>query len=143
MTDVISIKESKVMRRIEVSEVVDIIEGPITEEHVGVPRVHARCMKDGLEGWITVAGNQGTVFLRPGGDLFRVAKETALTISFELDIEDLEAVTRTLKVGELVELREWPRRDDKSGLMRMRGRCRSDGRVGWIPSQDSGGQGTE
>uniref|UniRef100_A0A7S1AK39 EF-hand domain-containing protein n=1 Tax=Noctiluca scintillans TaxID=2966 RepID=A0A7S1AK39_NOCSC len=69
MTGGVSIKGSKTLRRLEPSEVVEIIEGPVKEDTVDVMRVRARAMKDGLDGWITIAGNQGTVFLEDGGNV--------------------------------------------------------------------------
>jgi len=134
------------MRRLEVGEVVEVIEGPIKEESVNVLRVRAKVMKDGLQGWITLAGNQGTIFLEEGGNLFKVVKETILTESFELqdgvakqNTQKLKDTTRKLKEGEILEVREWPRKDG-SGLLRMKCRCKSDGATGWVTTV--GNQGT-
>jgi len=147
ITSGISIKESKTLRRLEVGEIVEILEGPIKEDKVDVMRVHAKVMKDELEGWITLAGNQGTVFLEEGGNLFKVVKETILTESFELDgggskdaTRKLKDTTRKLKEGEIVEVREWARKEEKSGLLRMKCKVKSDGEVGWVTTV--GNQGT-
>lgn len=146
ITGDLRIKESKTMRRLEVGEVVEVIEGPIKEESVNVLRVRAKVMKDGLQGWITLAGNQGTIFLEEGGNLFKVVKETILTESFELqdgvakqNTQKLKDTTRKLKEGEILEVREWPRKDG-SGLLRMKCRCKSDGATGWVTTV--GNQGT-
>lgn len=135
------------MRRLDVGEVVEIIEGPVKEESVDVLRVHATVMKDGLDGWITLAGNQGTIFLEDGGNLFKVVKETILTESFDLEggaakesTRKLKDTTRKLKEGEIVEVREWPRKEQKSGLLRMKCKCKSDGATGWVTTV--GNQGT-
>merc|ERR1711920_699227 len=48
--------------------------------------------------------------------------------------------TRKLKVGEIVEVREWAKKEEKSGLMRMKCKCRSDGVTGWVTTV--GNQGT-
>uniref|UniRef100_A0A7S1PID9 EF-hand domain-containing protein n=1 Tax=Alexandrium catenella TaxID=2925 RepID=A0A7S1PID9_ALECA len=147
ITTGISIKESKTLRRLDLGEVVEILEGPTKEDTVDVLRVKAKVMKDDIEGWITLAGNQGTVFLEDGGHLFKVVKDTILTESFELDgggskdaTRKLKDTTRKLKEGEIVEVREWARKEEKSGLMRMKCKVKSDGMTGWVTTV--GNQGT-
>mmetsp|Transcript_26422 Transcript_26422/g.78751 ORF Transcript_26422/g.78751 Transcript_26422/m.78751 type:complete len:721 (-) Transcript_26422:213-2375(-) len=131
ITSEISIKDSKSIRRLEIGEVVEILEGPTKEDSVEVMRVRARTVTDNIDGWITTEGNKGTSFLAPGGNLWKVVKETILTGDFDLDGDNKES-TRKLKVGEVVEVREWAKKEEKSGLMRMQCRCRSDGLVGYV-----------
>lgn len=135
----LEIKTSQTMRRLEVGEVVEILEGPTKEPMVSVLRVKAHVMKDDIEGWITLEGNQGTKFLEEGGDLFKVVKETVLTPDFELDTEKerettqkLQKATRKLKPGEIVMVREWARKEEKSQIMRMKCKAKLDGMVGWV-----------
>eukprot|EP00927_Polykrikos_kofoidii_P000808 TRINITY_DN10312_c0_g1_i1.p1 TRINITY_DN10312_c0_g1~~TRINITY_DN10312_c0_g1_i1.p1 ORF type:complete len:1137 (-),score=289.10 TRINITY_DN10312_c0_g1_i1:227-3637(-) len=137
MTAGISLKASSCLRRLEVNEVVEILEGPLREDSVDVRRVMAKAMKDGIEGWITLAGNQGTVFLKEGGNTFKVVKDTILTEEFELDgnketQRKVKDGTRKLKEDEYLEVYEWPKREDKSGLMRMKAKAKSDGSIGWV-----------
>merc|ERR1712039_857657 len=138
ITSDMSIKESKTLRRLELGEVVEILKGPIKEETVEVMRVQCRVMKDEVEGWITMSGNSGTMFLEDGGNLFKVVKETILTPEFELDA-GTEKATRKLKQGEILEVREWPKKEEKSGLMRMKCKAKSDGVVGWVTSVGNAG----
>merc|ERR1712137_657253 len=115
---------SESLRKLEKGEVIEVIEGP-TEEGES-RRVKAIAMKDDLEGYITVSGNGGTTFLQEGGRLFKVVKETVMTDNFDLDeapikgdVEPKEvgkvepgkvtSTARKLKVGEVVEVREYPR----------------------------------
>lgn len=139
ITDAIGIKDSKTIRRLEVDEVVEVLQGPVKEGTVEVNRIQAKVMKDGIEGWITTEGNQGTKFLAKSSPDFKVVKETILTDSFDLsggskdNARKIKETTRKLKVGEIVEAIEWPRKDD-SGLMRMQCRVKSDGTVGWATS---------
>mmetsp|Transcript_108929 Transcript_108929/g.274119 ORF Transcript_108929/g.274119 Transcript_108929/m.274119 type:complete len:783 (+) Transcript_108929:114-2462(+) len=142
-----SIKDSKTLRRLDAGEIVEILRGPVQEGTVKVMRVNAKVMKDDLEGWITVSGNQGTTFLEDGGNVFKVVTETILTECFELDgttsagaTKKVKDMTRKLKVGEIVEVREWAKKEEKSGLMRMKCKCRSDGATGWVTTV--GNQGT-
>merc|ERR1740121_1986918 len=49
-------KETKSLRRMEVNEVVEVLEGPIEDDSSGVMRVRAVAVKDGVEGWVTLKG---------------------------------------------------------------------------------------
>jgi len=146
LTSGASIKESKMLRRLDIGEVVEIHRGPIEEEVVKVMRVFATAKQDDLEGWITISGNQGTTFLEDGGNVFKVVTETILTECFELDgatsgaAKKVRDTTRKLKVGEIVEVRVWAKKEEKSGLMRMKCKCRADGATGWVTTV--GNQGT-
>jgi len=139
-------KETRTLRRMEVGEVVEVLEGPIEDGSAGVMRIRAKAMKDGVEGWVTLKGNQGTVYLKDGGSLFKVVKETIMTPAFELDaVVDKDASkkakdpTRKLKEGELLEVREFPKKEEKSGLTRMKCRAKSDGLVGWVTTVGNAG----
>merc|ERR1712014_359884 len=74
LTESLHIK-SKPVRRLEDKEVLEAIEGPRLEESASLQRVRCRAMRDGAVGWVTIAGNQGSVFLKPGGNLFTCVKE--------------------------------------------------------------------
>lgn len=137
-------KDSKSLRRLDAGEVLELLAEPVKEGESETMRVHAKAMKDDLVGWCTVSGNQGTKYLTESGSVFKVVKETLMTSDFLLDCEDKEAEKklkdRKLKVGELVEVRLWPRKEEKSGLMRMKCKAKSDGAVGWATT--TGNQGT-
>lgn len=149
ITDGISIKEAKTLRRLDISEVLEILEGPVEEEAVKMERVKVKAMKDAVEGWVTVSGNQGTKFLKEGGHTFKVKAEILLTPAFLLDAapeskegEEAPKVPqpgRKLKVGELVEVREWPRAEEKSGATRMRCKVLADGSLGWVTTVNNAG----
>jgi len=140
LTTGFGIKDSGTVRRIEVGEIVEVLKGPFEEEAVKVQRVFVKAMKeDGAEGWVSLAGNQGTTFLVEGGNLFKVVADTILTETFLLDGTGPKANTRLkggsgrkLKAGEIVEAREWPKKEEESGLTRVKCRCRNDGAVGWV-----------
>merc|ERR1712060_259008 len=117
------------------------------EDSSQVNRVHAKVMKDGIEGYITVAGTQGSIFLEDGGSVFKVKQETILTDSFELmtdaakdSARKLKDTTRKLKPNELVDVYEWPKKEEKSGLMRMRCKAKSDGACGWATTVGNEGK---
>mmetsp|Transcript_33066 Transcript_33066/g.53190 ORF Transcript_33066/g.53190 Transcript_33066/m.53190 type:complete len:982 (+) Transcript_33066:82-3027(+) len=137
ITDGVSIKDSKPLRKLEVGEVIELLGQPVAEGDVDIMRVKGRAMKDDAEGFVTISGNQGTVFLQDGGNIFKVVKETILTESFELEADSKEATqklqdtTRKLRPGELVEVQAWPKKEEKSALTRMQCKALSDGSVGW------------
>lgn len=144
LTENPSVKDGTVMRRLEVDEVVEILSGPKKDESVEVMRVYVKTMKDELSGWVTLSGNMGTRFLEEGGNKFKVVKETILTDAFELTdskttTRKLVDTTRKLKPGEILEVREWPRKEEKSGLMRMKGKCLKDGATGWATTMGNQG----
>eukprot|EP00441_Pelagodinium_beii_P018050 CAMPEP_0197658060 /NCGR_PEP_ID=MMETSP1338-20131121/45004_1 /TAXON_ID=43686 ORGANISM="Pelagodinium beii, Strain RCC1491" /NCGR_SAMPLE_ID=MMETSP1338 /ASSEMBLY_ACC=CAM_ASM_000754 /LENGTH=956 /DNA_ID=CAMNT_0043234561 /DNA_START=36 /DNA_END=2907 /DNA_ORIENTATION=- len=146
ITDGVSIKDSKVVRQLEPGEVLELLGNPVSESEVDVMRVKSRAMNDGVEGFVTISGNQGTQYLEDGGGIFKVVKETLLTESFEIEAESKEKSQkikdseRKLKPGEQVEVRTWMKKDEESGLIRMKCKAISDGTIGWATVK--GNQGT-
>jgi len=64
LTSVLSIAEGKTLRALKVGEAVEALEGPVKEEKAGLMRMRVKTVKDGKEGWATLAGNAGTIFLK-------------------------------------------------------------------------------
>jgi len=58
-----TIRDSKTIRRLEVDETVEVIEGPIKDENIDIIRMRGTTLKDNLVGWVTVLGNNGAVIL--------------------------------------------------------------------------------
>lgn len=143
MTSGMSISSSRTLRRLERNEVVEVTDGPLRDPTLSILRVFCKAVSDGSEGWVSITGNQGSSYLVEGGSLFKVVKETILTESFELDGEKasikLSETPRKLKEGTVIEVYEWPRREESSGLMRLRGRVRSSGAVGWVTTTGNTG----
>lgn len=127
LSEEVSIK-SKTVRKLKEGEVLEAIEGPLVEEGVGVKRVRCRAVTDDATGWATIAGNQGTSFLIPGGNLFTCKEEITIT-----DIMSLPARTiRTLAKEELLEVLEFPRKEASADVQRVRAKCKVDGVTGWV-----------
>eukprot|EP00929_Paragymnodinium_shiwhaense_P078671 TRINITY_DN407_c0_g1_i1.p1 TRINITY_DN407_c0_g1~~TRINITY_DN407_c0_g1_i1.p1 ORF type:complete len:2038 (+),score=907.90 TRINITY_DN407_c0_g1_i1:163-6276(+) len=80
MTDSHTVKGGKTVRKMEANEMVEEIELPMKEESIGCMRVKCKAEKDGKEGFISVAGNQGTTYLQPytAFEVFRKKVEEAL-----------------------------------------------------------------
>eukprot|EP00927_Polykrikos_kofoidii_P013175 TRINITY_DN15719_c1_g1_i1.p1 TRINITY_DN15719_c1_g1~~TRINITY_DN15719_c1_g1_i1.p1 ORF type:complete len:950 (+),score=211.44 TRINITY_DN15719_c1_g1_i1:413-2851(+) len=135
VTTAANIKEGKTLRRLDVGEFVEILEGPVKDESVDVQRVRARVMRDSLEGWLTFSGNTGATYLEDAKASYKVVKTTILTGSFKVDGlkrgKRQHDVSRRLLSGEIVEPLEWPRMDEESGLHRIRCRVSPSGAIGW------------
>lgn len=130
------IEQSGQIRRMDVGEVMEVQRGPSLDTSVGVYRVCGKVMKDGATGWVTVAGNQGITFLLPGGNLWKVSKETNLTV----ELKDEDKVVRQLKLGEVIEVVEWARTSSSAlGITRIKAKAQSDGAVGWATIKDNTG----
>jgi len=56
-------KGATVLRKLEEGELVEALEGPKEDKEVGLLRIRGTAEKDGVSGWITLKGNQGTVYL--------------------------------------------------------------------------------
>eukprot|EP00931_Biecheleriopsis_adriatica_P058509 TRINITY_DN3485_c0_g1_i1.p1 TRINITY_DN3485_c0_g1~~TRINITY_DN3485_c0_g1_i1.p1 ORF type:complete len:615 (+),score=209.72 TRINITY_DN3485_c0_g1_i1:525-2369(+) len=128
MSEEICIK-SKTVRRLELGEVFEALEGPTKEEQAGVSRVRCQATQDDAVGWVTLAGNQGTPFLEPGGNFYSCVKETLLTDG--LSVSDSKTIRRIAK-GEVVEVLEFPKKDASADLKRIKGKAKLDGTIGWI-----------
>jgi len=136
LSEDVSIK-SKTIRRLEVGEVLEALEGPSKEEGAGVRRVKCQCVQDDAVGWATIAGNQGTAFLEPGGNFYTCIKETVLTDG--LSVQDSKTIRRIAR-GEVIEVLDFAKRDSSLDIKRIRGKAKQDGAVGWITV--CGNQGT-
>ena len=65
----LEIEKSEQLRRMDVDEVMEVFQGPMLDPSVGVYRIHGKALKDGIVGWATVAGNQGTASKLPASFL--------------------------------------------------------------------------
>lgn len=147
MTGSVSIK-SDTKRRLEVGEALEILGSPTAEGEVEeVNRVLCKAVKDNLEGWVTISGNKGGNFLAPYNLTFKVVKETIMTETFELDSEEAKEASKQLKdreprklrPGEFVEVWIWPKKEEKSGLERLKCRTKTDGLAGWVTAVGNAG----
>merc|ERR1712194_736399 len=72
ITDEQDIKNCKVVRKMTTGEMFTLVEGPIEDKDAGITRLKGKCLKDELEGWITVKGNAGTVYVEPSSKYYSV-----------------------------------------------------------------------
>jgi len=138
LSDNLLIEQSGQIRRMELGEVMEVYQGPMLDPSVGVYRIHGRALKDGIIGWVTVAGNQGITFLLPGGNLFKALRPTPLTEELK-DLEGLKTV-RMLKEGDILEVSEWARTSASAlGVTRVRAKLQGENVVGWATTTDKDG----
>jgi len=137
ITKEFEINASSHLRKIALSEIVEVIEGPKSDEGLGVMRVRARALSDGTIGWITATGNHGTPFLvdTPKPCLY-VAAEVCLQDDFP---SESSAEIRNLRASEVVEILEGPRKEVVGNAMRARGKAVSDGAIGWFTTKSKSG----
>jgi len=130
LSDNLQIEQSSQIRRMDVGEVIEVHRGPTLDTSVNVYRVFGRCIRDGINGWGTIAGNTGVTFLMPGGRIFTVKIAVALTE----DLKDTEGekLVRMCDEGEVLEVLEWARTSRSAlGVTRIRARAQLDNAVGW------------
>jgi hypothetical protein len=125
------------VRKAELEEVFEILEGPKTDEGSGLERVRVRALVDSAEGWVSVKGNQGKTFLESVEKPFYQCLKDA---SLESDFDSGSALKQTLKADEILELVEGPRKESLGSVMRLRGKAVSDGKVGWFTVKDKSGK---
>jgi len=127
LTTEFDIKTSKSIRKLEVGEVMEVLEEAKEDSKKGLFRLKVKCYKDGKEGWATLKGNQGTSFVEESDRHHTVKKSVALEVSFRSG----SATVRSLEEGEIFEMLDAPKTEKKEGDQRMRGRL-SDDTEGWF-----------
>lgn len=138
ITSDFDIKTSNTLRKIEVGEVVEVLEGPKRDESLGLMRVRARALSDGKVGWITGKGNQGTPFLQETSKpSYFVVKALALQEGFA---SEESAGLRELQAHEVLEVLEGPRKEVVGNAVRARGKATSDGASGWFTVKSRQGE---
>jgi hypothetical protein len=134
--DIVDSKE-KPVRKAEMEEIMEVIEGPKVDEKSGLERVRVKALKDGAEGWVSVKGNQGKVFLSDTEKPFYACmKDVVLEKDFKTNSQNS---VRTLKADEVVELIEGPCQETLGSSMRLKGKATLDGKIGWFTMKDQNG----
>lgn len=77
LCDAVKIAGSKTLLLLKVDEVVELVDGPVRESAVGVLRIQVKAPNSSTVGWVTIAGNQGTVFLTVDKDSKVATADTA------------------------------------------------------------------
>lgn len=128
MTDGFDIKKCKVTRKVEVGETLQVIGGRKEDSNVEITRLQFRAVRDGKEGWVTLKGNQGTIFMEPSPSHYVVKKVATL----RQDSEEGSEEVRQLEVGEAFEAEGAPEEVQPEMRLAMQARALSDGQTGWL-----------
>jgi len=137
ITDEFNVSKAKILRTADVEEVIEVLEGPCIDERLGLTRIRGRSLSDSMDGWVSVRGNQGTPFLQKVvKPFYACTKETVLERDFK---SEGDTAIRTLKVDEVLELIEGPRKEQYSPALRVRGKACKDGTMGWFTVRDRKG----
>jgi len=115
-----------------------LIEGPKKDEKTGTLRIRGKSVMDGLEGWITLRGNQGSAFLTEvEKPYYEILSECSLEREFKSEGE--QTGVKKLHADEVVELLEGPRSQNFEPGMRVKGKSITDGAIGWFTARDKNG----
>lgn len=63
MQDALDVGSANTLRKIELGEILELLDGPMADKEVDVMRIRCRAERDGTTGWMTIAGNQGKAYL--------------------------------------------------------------------------------
>jgi len=131
LTDSPDIKNCKALRKIEVGEVLEAIDPPgdqaPTEDNALVmDRMYLRAAKDNKEGWVTIKGSRGTVFLEAETQ-YKLEKQMPLRTSITPD----GRIVRQMAIGEIFKPIGQPKEHTPPTAIGMHVRD-SQGDVGWV-----------
>jgi len=127
---------SKTVRRMELGQIIEVLEGPQCDEKLGVTRIKGRVLSDGVVGWISVKGNQGTPFLKPCDKPFY---KCTCEASLDSDVSTGSGEIRAIEVDEVIEVLQGPQREKPDSAQRARGKAVKDGATGWFTVKDQSG----
>lgn len=139
ITTEFEISKAKTIRKAEVEEMFEVLEGPKSDEKLSLTRVRGRSLADGTEGWLSIKGNQGSLFLKEAEKPFySISSRDEVRLDADFKVGDGEPV-RMLKYGEVLEMLEGPRKETFPPGLRARGKATSDDAVGWFSIRDRQG----
>eukprot|EP00439_Symbiodinium_sp_Y106_P004155 s3666_g1.t1 len=123
VTPALEVKGSTAMRKLELEETVEVLGQHSTEEAAGLLRSRCRALRDNLEGWVTLNGNQGTAFLKRISKPYYFCKaETPLMECCASTGKPLG----TARHGELLEVLEGPRLEKTAEVSKAKGKAIKD-----------------
>jgi len=115
-----------------------LLEGPDTDEVLALTRIRARSLSDGKIGWITVMGNQGTPFLEPcPKPSYAITSPQTLQETFT---SESSKNIRTLRLHEVLEVIEGPRKELTTNAVRAKCKAIKDDAIGWFTVKTRQGQ---
>ncbi|CAE8628687.1 unnamed protein product [Polarella glacialis] len=130
MTDSFDITSCKVVRKVAIGEALEVIGGQEerADAEISITRLRFRALKDGKEGWVTLKGNQGTVFVEASTSHYVLEKATALRAAASADAAEI----RSLEPGEALEAEGPPQEVTPDTKLVMKARSLEDWQAGWV-----------
>jgi len=129
MTSTLELKNTKAVRKVAVGEVLELVDGGGKDAGAGdLSRLRFRAVSDGTEGWVTLVGKQGTVFVEKSTKHYTVDGGAPL----HEDWASGSPVVRRLSAGEAIEALEPPKEVMQDAKSVLRARAIEDGKSGWI-----------
>jgi hypothetical protein len=129
MTDEFDIKKCKVLRKVSIGEALILLpEQDGQSDEKGIQRRKFRGTHDAREGWVTLKGNQGTVYVEPSKSHFKVETEMVLREGLNTGSSEL----RKLSIGEILHGLEAPKEVRPDAKLGVRARSLEDGKAGWV-----------
>eukprot|EP00746_Dinoflagellata_sp_MGD_P167002 gnl/MRDRNA2_/MRDRNA2_97280_c0_seq1.p1 gnl/MRDRNA2_/MRDRNA2_97280_c0~~gnl/MRDRNA2_/MRDRNA2_97280_c0_seq1.p1 ORF type:complete len:2064 (+),score=613.81 gnl/MRDRNA2_/MRDRNA2_97280_c0_seq1:164-6355(+) len=138
MTTEFDIAATKTVRKLELSELIEVLAGAKKDEGTGLERVKVRSLKDGKIGWVTLTGNAGTAYFKDAPKpYFSVSGgSVVMQAAFSSASDEVRAVG----ASEVLEVIEGPKQEKFEDAKRCRVKTSSDSKVGWVTLVDRSGQ---
>lgn len=130
MTDNFDIKNCTVVRKVEVGEALSVIDGADGKKdtEVEITRLKFKALRDGTSGWVTLKGNQGTLFVEPSKIHYTINRDVKMRSASTPD----SPVVRILKKNEAFSAMAEPIEDQLRTVTVVRSRAMEDGASGWV-----------
>merc|ERR1712113_816087 len=130
MTDNFDLKACKPIRKVDVGEVIEVVddEQQKADPDKEIKRMRFRAARDGKEGWVTLKGSQGTIFVDVSPSHYVIDKDIVLYEDWAKGSEEV----RKLKAGEAFEALDPPKEVKQDSKIVLRTRALEDGTVGWL-----------
>jgi hypothetical protein len=129
---------SPLVRKLEIDEVVELLEGPRDWTAEPAVMLHVKASKDGVAGWVTLK-DTGVTFASPSKSTYVCRSTIAMTDSF--DIQNCNIV-RKVGVGEALEVvasDDQAKPDTDKAITRLRFKAPRDGKEGWVTLKGNNG----
>lgn len=117
MTETMTVKGGKIVRKLQKGELIEALSKPEKEENLGLMRIRAKAEKDGLEGFVTISGNQGSRYLEEYED--NRSKADAAVEELAKAVADTMRQIET-RVEELRSVRSGPLAETKVQLIKLK-----------------------
>jgi len=138
ITDGFDVGKSTNVRKIDLGEVFEVLEGPREDSATQLTRARGRAVLDGAVGWVSVKGNKGTPFLVPAPKPYVQCAVDPGVALYERFAEDAPVV-RKLRHEEVLEVLEGPRENTVRSETQLRATASKDDATGWLMLRDLSG----